>query len=46
MNPFKRSDSKEVRVISPPNYGLLEKDLSDKEMNFLWRCIDNRGQSN
>ena len=45
MNPFKKSDSKEVRVISPPNYGVLEKDLSDKEMNFLWRCIDNRGQS-
>ena len=46
MNLFKKSGSGEVRVISPPNYGVLEKNLSDKEMNFLWRCIDNRGQSN
>ena len=42
MNLFKKSDDEEIGVFSPPNYGFLQKRLSDKEMDFLWRCIDNR----
>ena len=42
MNLFKKSDDEEIGVFSPPNHGFLQKRLSDKEMDFLWRCIDNR----
>ena len=35
-----------VRVIHPRNYGWLEKKLSTQEMNYLWKCIDNRKESN
>jgi len=45
MNLFKKNDSEGVQIFSPPNYGLLQKKLSDKEMEFLWKCIDNRKQS-
>ena len=38
-------DSRNLRVIRPPNLGWLEKKLSDHEMHYLWECIDNRGKS-
>ena len=31
-----------IKSISPPNLGWLEKKLSDKEIDYLWRCIDNK----
>ena len=45
MNLFKKNNSEEVQIFSPPNYGLLQKKLSNNEMEFLWKCIDNRKQS-
>ena len=44
MNIFKK-EQKDVKVIHPPASGWLEKKLSDKEMEFLWKCIDNRKKS-
>ena len=32
----------EVRLVRPPNYGWLEKKLSTQEMDYLWKCVDNR----
>ena len=41
----KRED--EVRAIYPSNFGWLEKKLSDKEMKYLWKCVDNpKGSKN
>ena len=45
MNLFKKDGDGEVQVFYPPNHGLLQKKLSDKEMDFLWRCIDNSKKS-
>ena len=45
MNLFKK-EQEDVKVIRPPVLGWLEKKLSDKEMEYLWRCIDNRKESN
>ena len=36
----KRGD--EIKVIHPPTLGWLETKLSDKEMDYLWKCIDNK----
>ena len=38
-----KKDSK-YRAIIPPNLGWLECKLSDKEMDYLWRCIGNKKQ--
>ena len=35
----------DARVIHPHNYGWLEKKLSTQEMNYLWKCIDNKKES-
>jgi len=32
------------RAIVPPNLGWLEYKLSDKEMDYVWRCIGNKKQ--
>ena len=34
-----------ARVIHPHNYGWLEKKLSTQEMDYLWKCIDNKKES-
>ena len=44
MNLFKK-DQEDVKVIRPPVLGWIEKKLSDKEMDYLWRCIDKRKES-
>ena len=44
MNLFKK-EQEDVKVIRPPSCGWLEKKLSDKEMDYLWKCIDNRKES-
>ena len=41
MNLFKK-EQEDVKVIHPPALGWLEKKLSNKEMEYLWKCIDNR----
>lgn len=33
-----------VSVITPPNIGWLEKKLHDTEMDYLWKCIEKRGE--
>ena len=35
----------DARVIHPFNYGWLEKKLSTQEMDYLWKCIDNKKES-
>ena len=45
MNLFKKSDDEKIKAVRPNNFGWLEKKLSDKEMEYLWRCIDNRKTS-
>ena len=44
MNLFKKEQG-DLKVVRPPVLGWLEKKLSDKEMEYLWRCIDNRKES-
>ena len=31
-----------IKAIHPLNLGWLQKELSDQEMDYLWRCIKNR----
>ena len=31
-----------IKVVQPRNFGWLEKKLSDQEMDYLWKCIDNK----
>ena len=45
MNLFKKSNDEKVKAVRPDNFGWLEKKLSDKEMEYLWKCVDNRGKS-
>ena len=42
---FFKKEQEDVKVIRPPSYGWLERKLSDEEMNYLWKCIDNRKES-
>ena len=42
MSLFRRTRDEGVEVVLPPNLGWLEKKLSKKEMDYIWRCIDNR----
>ena len=45
MNLFKKSDNEKIKAVRPKNFGWLEKKLSDKEMEYLWKCIDGRKKS-
>tara|TARA_Y100000356_G_scaffold17794_1_gene12613 strand:- start:39 stop:689 length:651 start_codon:yes stop_codon:yes gene_type:complete len=40
-----RKEQDDVKVIRPSVLGWIEKKLSDKEMEYLWKCIDNRKES-
>ena len=40
------SQHKEIKYHSPPNLGWLEYKLNSKEMDYLWRCIENRKEEN
>ena len=42
---FFKKEQEDVKVIHPPALGWLEKKLSNKEMEYLWKCIDNRKES-
>ena len=42
---FFKKEQEDVKVICPPVLGWLEKKLTDKEMEYLWRCIDNQKES-
>ena len=44
MNIFKKNEE-DVKIICPPVLGWLEKKLSDKEIDYLWKCINNRKES-
>ena len=44
MSFFKKSEE-DVKVIHPPNLGWLEKKLSEKEIDYLWRCINTHKES-
>ena len=33
---------KEVKVVIPPNHGWVEYKLDQKELDYVWRCIDNK----
>ena len=45
MNLFKKSDDEKIKAVRPDNFGWLEKKLSDKEMEYLWKCVDGRKDS-
>ena len=34
--------NKEIQVITPPNQGWLDYRLNKKEMDYVWRCIENK----
>lgn len=38
----KNKNEDDLKVIRPPNLGWLEKRLSQTEMDYLWRCVNNR----
>ena len=45
FNNLKKSgEDNIVKTIRPPSLGWLEKKLSSQEMDYLWRCVDNRKQ--
>ena len=33
---------KEIKVIAPPNIGWLEYELNSQEVDYVWRCIENK----
>ena len=35
----------EVKTIHPPNVGWLEYKLNSKEMDYVWRCIENKKEN-
>ncbi len=35
---------KEIKKVEPPNFGWLEYKLNSKEMDYVWRCIENKKQ--
>ena len=37
--------SKKVKCIMPPNEGWLEYNLNSKELDYVWKCIDNSGRN-
>tara|TARA_B100001996_G_scaffold318539_1_gene262140 strand:+ start:69 stop:743 length:675 start_codon:yes stop_codon:yes gene_type:complete len=37
---------KNINVAHPPNIGWLEIELDKTEMDYLWKCIDNKGECN
>ena len=45
MNLFKKNEDKQVKACRPEVLGWLENKLSDKEMEYLWRCVDKRKES-
>ena len=45
MNLFKKSDNEKITVVKPNVFGWIEKKLSDKEMEYLWNCIDSSKKS-
>ena len=34
-----------IRNINPPNYGWLEYKLDTQEMDYVWKCIENKKES-
>ena len=38
-------NEKSIKVVNPCPTGWLEKKLNEKEMDYLWRCIDKRGKA-
>jgi len=42
---YSKGDDYSTRVIMPPCEGWLEKKLNPQEMDYLWRCVDNRKES-
>ena len=45
MNLFKKNEDEQIKAIRPKNFGWLEKKLSGKEMEYLWKCIDSSKKS-
>ena len=35
-------NTKEIQQVDPPNLGWLEYKLNSKEMDYVWRCIENK----
>ncbi len=35
-------NKKEIKLCTPPNLGWIDYRLSKKEMDYVWKCIDNR----
>ena len=34
--------NKEITVVKPPNVGWIEYKLNNQEMDYVWRCIENK----
>ena len=32
-----------MKTVQFPNLGIIEKKLSEDEMDYLWKCIDEKG---
>ena len=45
MDPYLEK-TEHIKVIRPPVLGWLMETLSDEAMDHLWKCIENRGESN
>ena len=41
---FSKNNYEDVITVHPHNVGWLEKRLSQKELDYLWKCIDNRSK--
>ena len=38
-------DRRRINIVYPPNVGWLQYKLSDKEMDYVWRCIENKKEN-
>jgi len=46
MNLFnKNKDDETIKTVVPRNFGWLEKKLNQIEIDYLWNCVKNKGES-
>ena len=42
--PFVEKEKSDEKIIRPENWGWIEKKLDQSSIDYLWRCIDKKGE--
>lgn len=43
--PFMDRSPGSIKAVNPPNYGWLEYNLHEDQIEYIWKCIENKGTS-